>query len=193
MKTLVLLFVFCLLGGTIYATQHTIMFASFSYNPSSLTVQVGDTITWTGSFPSHPLSSTSVPAGAATFSNSTGTTFSYKVTVEGNYAYKCDFHASSGMTGSFTAIGTSSVDDEIAKVVLFEYSQGALVVELLDPMVQNTYTVTMTNVLGQTIAQTQIGTANRTVRFDLHSQPNGILFIMLRDERGFTFLKKLLL
>ena len=37
-----------------------------------------------------------------TFPNGLGTTFDYKITVVGNYSYKCSFH--NGMIGSFEAI-----------------------------------------------------------------------------------------
>lgn len=94
------------------ATTHVVQFGGAlgeSYSPSSLSVTVGDTITWEGDFSAHPLSSVTVPNGAATFHNASGTVFSYVVTVAGSYDYQCDFHASLGMTGSFTATVASGV------------------------------------------------------------------------------------
>ncbi|HET6402277.1 MAG TPA: T9SS type A sorting domain-containing protein [Candidatus Kapabacteria bacterium] len=86
---------------------HTINFGvggSLTYSPSSLAVNVGDVITWSGDFGFHPLQSTSVPAGAASFGPiTTGTSFSYTVTVVGTYRYQCNVHFRSGMTGSFSA------------------------------------------------------------------------------------------
>jgi len=91
------------------ATNHIIKFGGtlgFNYSPSQLTVAVGDSITWQGTFSAHPLSSTSVPAGAATFHNGSGSSFTYPVLVAGAYSYECDIHGSSGMKGTFTALVT---------------------------------------------------------------------------------------
>lgn len=91
------------------ATTHTIRFGGgfgSVYEPKKLNVAVGDTIIWRGDFLMHPLSSTSVPSGAESFHHSDGigiTAFKYVVEVAGDYAYKCDVHGSSGMTGTFTA------------------------------------------------------------------------------------------
>lgn len=76
-----------------------------AYSPSSFTAVVGDTVRWVGSFSSHPLSSTSIPAGASAWHNSSGSTFDYVIAVAGTYNYQCDFHQPI-MVGSFTAVLT---------------------------------------------------------------------------------------
>jgi hypothetical protein len=53
------------------------------------------------------LSSTSVPPGADSFQNNSGTSFSYQVQIAGTYNYQCDIHVSFGMIGSFTATVSS--------------------------------------------------------------------------------------
>ena len=78
----------------------------FVYSPDNANVNVGDTIEWKGDFTMHPLSSVSVPAGAATFHNATGTDFKYVITAPGTYNYHCDIHFPLGMTGKFTAKST---------------------------------------------------------------------------------------
>lgn len=89
------------------AAVHTITFAPFNYSPNSLSCAVGDTIEWQGAFASHPLISTIIPAGASSWSQTTGTVFQYIVPVEGTYNYECGFHGqSSNMRGSFTATVT---------------------------------------------------------------------------------------
>jgi plastocyanin len=91
------------------AATHVIQFGGgvgLNYVPNTLNVSVGDIVEWQGDFTMHPLSSVSVPQGAATWHNGTGTSFSYTVTVAGAYHYQCDIHGSLGMTGSFTAAGT---------------------------------------------------------------------------------------
>ena len=88
------------------AVTHTIQFGGSlgnTYSPASLTVKVGDTIKWTGSFSIHPLSSTTIPTGAASWHNTSGTSFIYTIKIVGTYKYQCDTHVSVGMVGSFTA------------------------------------------------------------------------------------------
>jgi hypothetical protein len=60
----------------------------------------------------HPLSSTSVPAGAQSFHQASGSVFSYPVTVTGMYLYQCDFHVSLGMTGSFNASAVTGIKSD---------------------------------------------------------------------------------
>lgn len=79
------------------ATNHTVNFGSFFYSPDTLLVTVGDVVTWSGAFASHPLESTSVPNGASSFSNSVGTSYSYSVTVAGTYNYHCSLHGFAGV------------------------------------------------------------------------------------------------
>ncbi len=96
------------------ATTHIVLFGGalgLVYSPSSFSAFVGDTVQWQGSFSVHPLSSVSVPAGAASFSNTTGTVFNYVVTVPGAYTYQCDVHAGSGMVGSFD-VSPTGVNDQ---------------------------------------------------------------------------------
>ena len=101
---------------TAHATTHIIQFGGsfgLTYSPNALNVAVGDTIEWEGDFSMHPLSSTSVPAGAQSFHQGSGNVFLYPVSIEGTYLYRCDFHYSAGMTGSFTAnITTGVVQDQ---------------------------------------------------------------------------------
>ena len=72
---------------------------ALNFQPSSVTVAKGGTVTWTNNDPVlHTVTSTSVPAGATTFDsgamNSTGTTATFKVTftVDGTYNYTCSYH-----------------------------------------------------------------------------------------------------
>ena len=75
------------------------------FDPSTQTVQVGDTVTWTNlgvrlhtvtSNPSGPLSSGDMAPGSGTYS--------FTFTSSGIYNYKCIYHASLGMTGTITVV-----------------------------------------------------------------------------------------
>jgi plastocyanin len=101
------------LSASAVATTHVVQFGGgvgFTYSPSQFSATVGDTVKWEGEFAMHPLSSTSVPAGAQTWHNASGTSFSYMIEIPGSYAYHCDFHASIGMTGTFVATALSVRD-----------------------------------------------------------------------------------
>ena len=80
------------------ATVHTILVGNFYFNPSVITdVQVGDTIKWQWVEGSHTTTSTTIPAGAASWDSpitSGNQVFEYKVTVSGSYDYKCTPHSS---------------------------------------------------------------------------------------------------
>ncbi|MEP7235616.1 MAG: hypothetical protein ABI778_09995, partial [Ignavibacteriota bacterium] len=72
---------------------------------SNLTVEVGDTIIWTGDFSSDPLHFTSVPAGAqAAGPITSGTSFLYVIEAAGTYSYQNDTYAQLGMKGAITAV-----------------------------------------------------------------------------------------
>jgi plastocyanin len=98
-----------------YAVTHVVMFGGalgFVFSPSSFSASVGDTVKWEGDFTVHPLSSTTIPAQAASWHNGTGTVFTYKIAVAGTYHYQCDVHFSIGMVGSFTASATEIKGDQ---------------------------------------------------------------------------------
>lgn len=100
----------CFFAQKNFAATHVIMFGGglgLVYSPNSLNASVGDTIKWEGDFSVHPLSSTTIPTGAASWHNTTGTTFTYVITREGTYHYQCDVHFSMGMVGTITVVATS--------------------------------------------------------------------------------------
>jgi plastocyanin len=96
-----------------YATKHTVTVQNFVFTPSSLpNVFVGDTIRWIWVNGSHTTTSTTIPAGAATWNSPisfSAQVYEYKVTIPGTYNYRCTPHFSSGMIGSFTAANPPSL------------------------------------------------------------------------------------
>jgi len=117
-KALSLLLIMVLAASSQAAT-HTITFENFSYSPSSLPVNVGDVIVWQGDFSMHPLQSD--PGAPASFSNSSGGTFSFTVPSAGTYDYHCTAHGSpggGGMSGSFTATDAGVDDHSTAEALL---------------------------------------------------------------------------
>jgi plastocyanin len=110
-KFTIILIAMTLLAGmgfqaTAFATTHTVQVGNYFFNPSTLNVEVGDIVKWVWVAGNHTTTSSTIPAGAASWDkliNSSNQTYSYTVTVAGTYNYVCTPHASMGMVGSFTA------------------------------------------------------------------------------------------
>jgi plastocyanin len=175
------------------ATRYTVLFGGsvgLSYSPSSLSVSVGDTITWSGSFSSHPLSSTTIPAAAPSWLCDSGTLFSYVVTVPGSYNYVCDFHQGSGMAGSFTAAATGVADDrDSGPAASFQLLQNypnpfnpSTTIGYVLPQ-KARVTVTVLNLIGQELATLVRGEQEagyHEVKFDGGGLPSGVYVYKLQ-------------
>jgi plastocyanin len=89
------------------ATKWIVNVQNFSFSPTNLpNVAVGDTIRWVWVSGTHTTTSTTIPFGATSWDHpitSSNTFFEYKVTVAGDYDYKCTPHEGMGMVGAFTA------------------------------------------------------------------------------------------
>ena len=97
------------------ATNHQVQVGSNFYNPSSLTVAIGDTVTWTQVSGAHNVngSLTTFPSNPAGFSSGSvagGTwTYSFQFTLAGVYNYQCDPHIPA-MVGTVTVnAGSQSI------------------------------------------------------------------------------------
>ena len=80
-----------LLPATAHAADRAVAIAGFEYEPSPLTVQVGDTVTWKNeSFLTH-----TATAEGGSFDSGTlrgGESFSFKFTAPGDFKYACTIH-----------------------------------------------------------------------------------------------------
>ncbi len=95
-----------LLSGYSFGVIHNVSVVNFQFSPSSLSVNVGDTVQWTLGSGSHTTTSTSIPSGATPWNSpitNSVPSFTYVVTVEGTYDYICQPH---GFAGQFVAINT---------------------------------------------------------------------------------------
>ncbi len=84
-------------GGNTNPGTNQVYMQNSKFNPSSLTVSKGTTITWTNQDNIvHTVTSNSFDSGDM----SNGKTFSYKFNDAGTYNYYCKYHQSMGMTGT---------------------------------------------------------------------------------------------
>src|SRR4051794_4522963 len=75
------------------AASHAVVISGYAFQPASLTVGVGDTVTWTNSDQApHDVTTTSAPEAIHGSRMDKGGTFSYTFSTPGTYAYICSFH-----------------------------------------------------------------------------------------------------
>ena len=96
MKKKLLTSIILFLSLTAFAIEHHVKIEGFAFSPATLTIEIGDIVTWTNFDGSpHTASSTTVPSGATTFESGTlsvSDSYSFTFTTAGEYAYWCNFH-----------------------------------------------------------------------------------------------------
>lgn len=110
-------------SSALFSTVHSVVTTGLSFAPQNLTINQGDTVTWTigGSHNVNGQQSTFPNNPASFFSGSVGavSTYSYQFTVPGTYDYQCDPHVFAGMTGTITVnpVATGGQDITIVGVI----------------------------------------------------------------------------
>jgi plastocyanin len=125
MKNFVLLlFAFACLSSINAQVNHQVNAGNFYYNPSELTINVGDTVTWVNDNGFHDVNATTNTISGQPFNNpenfaSTATSnavlFTRVFTVAGTYNYDCSVgaHAANGMVGK---VIVDSVVSSVAQI-----------------------------------------------------------------------------
>ena len=115
-----------LLGASLTAqTNHAVGVTSNVFTPENLTIQVGDTVTWTNTQGVH-----NVNGSLATYPNNPegfrsgnaappGWVFSYVFNVPGTYEYQCDPHVGLGMVGTVTVEGAAQNDNVVITEIMY--------------------------------------------------------------------------
>lgn len=118
------------LSTVLAQTSHTVTtVGSSGFNPSVLTINVGDTVVFTNSGGTHNVNGTQAtyPSNPESFggfpaSSSAGWPFTHVFTIAGTYDYVCDPHAGNGMDGQ---IIVNNVVTPCSDLFLSEYSEGS--------------------------------------------------------------------
>jgi plastocyanin len=135
-KNLLLIAAIFFMAISSFATTHTITVADFSFTPSTMTVTLGDTIKWVWTGPSnHTTTSTSVPGGAASWSqnlNASSTSFTYVPAVVGTYNYHCNIHPSL-MSGTITVVSSANTPNTVAPQEVLYPNPASSIVQLRFP------------------------------------------------------------
>jgi plastocyanin len=75
------------------ATGHTVSMSNFAFAPAALTIQAGDSVTWTNHDTApHDVTVTNGPVSIHSPTVSTGQSWTYTFTVVGTYSYICSIH-----------------------------------------------------------------------------------------------------
>jgi plastocyanin len=92
--------------ATASGASRTITFGFAFYSPKCLQIRAGQSVTFSGTFGSHPLTPACGPAAAIT-GTSAGNSATFTFTVTGDYGYYCSLHGApsgSGMAGSIRVV-----------------------------------------------------------------------------------------
>jgi MYXO-CTERM domain-containing protein len=93
------------LGSVAFAANHDVDIASFAFSPGSVTVAVGDTVTWTNADPQgHTATADDASFDTGTIAN--GASKSVTFSTAGTIAYHCKIHPA--MTATITVLADAS-------------------------------------------------------------------------------------
>ena len=82
------------------AASHSVGATNYRFTPATLTITVGDTVTWTNQTSDTPHTTTANGGAWDSGTLNPGQTFSHTFTTPGTFAYHCQFHQSLGMVGT---------------------------------------------------------------------------------------------
>ncbi len=89
-------------GGGVQTGTATVTMKNIVFNPSSLTVTVGTTVTWTNDdSTSHTVTFTDI-SGVDSGTLTPGQTFNYTFNTAGTFHYYCRIHGAAAMSGTVT-------------------------------------------------------------------------------------------
>jgi LPXTG-motif cell wall-anchored protein len=94
-------------GGPAEAASHSVTAANFSFSPSTLTIDVGDSVTWTNNAVETPHTSTSDNGAWDSGTINPGQSFTHTFSTAGTFPYHCAFHQAQGMVGTIVVRGST--------------------------------------------------------------------------------------
>lgn len=176
------------------AVTHLIQVEDNEFNPSNLSVAVGDTVKWfwDNSAGDHTTTSAIIPAGALSWDaaiNGTSQTFTYVVTKPGSYDYICSFHAAMGMIGHFNATGgTGVLQENISLAVNINYLKESSQININYSLIEGTpIIISLFDISGSRIHEIDLsfqlpGSYSETLK--LESPLTGIYILTFTTGKG---------
>ena len=125
MRKITLLFISCILSCTLLATNHNVTTVGNTFSPANITINQGDTVTWTngGGFHNVNATQTTYPNNPEGFGNSVSSsswTFQHIFTIPGTYDYQCDPHTAMGMVGTVIVNSVSLTPSDLTFTAIMD-------------------------------------------------------------------------
>lgn len=199
------LIIFTFLGvNNLYAqTLYDINASGVSFTPSSITINVGDTLRWTNTQGTHNVNGTtaSYPSNPESFGNAVagaGWVFTHVFHSPGTYNYKCDLHAGSGMTGTITVTniaGIESLSPEI-KTNITLYPQPAstyLNIDIADEIFTNNndLEIVVYNLLGKEVMR-RTNINSQSIKLEIQELKESMYILQLINDSRIIETKRII-
>ena len=204
MKTIIS-FILILFSTHVFIAQttHTINAGSFYYNPSSLTVALGDSVVWINDGGTHDVNGNINSVTGQPYNNpetfdspSTNVTgaiiFSYKFNVAGTYNYDCSVgsHAANGMTGTvIVENNTTNIYESINTISYISYNPQSNALHLNFTTIENKASIAIYNIEGKLIQTnnliTKVGENNQVLPVN-SSLKSGVYIVSIETEKHKT-------
>ncbi|MAW83086.1 MAG: hypothetical protein CL832_01320 [Crocinitomicaceae bacterium] len=125
MRKITLLFISCTLSCILLATNHNVTTVGNTFSPANITINQGDTVTWTngGGFHNVNATQTTYPNNPEGFGNSVSSsswTFQHIFTIPGTYDYQCDPHTAMGMVGTVIVNSVSLTPSDLTFTAIMD-------------------------------------------------------------------------
>lgn len=195
MKNITILIFTLLLFKSISQTTYTVNTGSFYYNPTNLTIDVGDSVVWINDGGNHDVngdisSITGLPYNNPETFDSPATNipnaviYSHKFTIPGRYAYDCSVgaHAASGMIGSIVvnpSAGAGIINIENENIYIYPSpSEDILNIHGFD-LLNNIKSMSIFSLDGKRLID--VKSINKS--FDISSLDKGVYFLIIQHGK----------
>ena len=167
MKKKLLLFIVTLtVTAPVFATKWTVSNSGFSFSPSTLTIQNGDTVIFTlqsSHDPREVSQSTYNANGTTALNGGFQTAFSGGMVLPeklgpGTHYYVCSNHASMGMKGTITVVGTGIVGVDASPQIVFYPNpvKDQLEINIPASLLSEPFDLAIFNLKGELVYQTTV-------------------------------------
>jgi len=181
-----LLIILCLAMFSVNAqTTHDLDWYTGIGSNVNLTIDVGDTVRWTWTSPSHTV--TSLPSSTETFDSGflgpNGSTFSYTFTLEGSNPYYCEIHGTASMSGTITVNPVLGIDEKSLFAFNMFPNPSNSRLHLDFPQIVTKGTISVFNVLGKEYLTKNFENTN-SVELNISYWSNGVYLIKVKSKEG---------
>jgi plastocyanin len=188
MKNKLLVAIFAFAALALNAATFKVTVKNYSFSPSALTINKGDTVVWNFTGGTHTTTSGSSCTSDGKWDSgdkNSGESYSHVFSTSGTFPYFCTPHCASGMTGSVTVSASAGVEENnVAAIQLTNFpnpfnDNTNITVSLNEPAMLDihVFDVNGREVFKNNNLKASIGANNYTV--SLNDAPSGIYMMQL--------------